>query len=253
MSLPPPQDPWAVPSDTPHPGMPGPPVRPGPAYPPGPGQAYPPTTAMPGPAYPPTATGQPRPPAPKKKLTLDKVMLGVVGISAIVACGVSILAPDSTKPATTNAAASETPSVVVTTEKVAASAPPVAVTQSARPTVTTTAPATRTAKPTPVRTTVKPVYYTNCDAVFDAGESDLRKSDPGYRKALDRDGDGIACESDGTDEEPVVDDEPDTGGTDPRFSTCAAAKKAGYGPYTEGEDPEYDWYQDRDKDGVVCE
>lgn len=44
------------------------------------------------------------------------------------------------------------------------------------------------------------------------------------------------------------------GGTDdPRFSTCAEANSAGYGPYTSGVDSEYAWYQDRDGDGVVCE
>ncbi|MDX6740078.1 excalibur calcium-binding domain-containing protein [Actinocorallia sp. A-T 12471] len=40
---------------------------------------------------------------------------------------------------------------------------------------------------------------------------------------------------------------------DPRFGTCAAANAAGYGPYVQGSDPEYAWYIDRDKDGVVCE
>jgi len=40
---------------------------------------------------------------------------------------------------------------------------------------------------------------------------------------------------------------------DPDFGTCKAAKAAGYGPYYEGSDPEYDWYTDRDGDGVVCE
>lgn len=43
------------------------------------------------------------------------------------------------------------------------------------------------------------------------------------------------------------------GATDPRFDTCGEANDKGYGPYTEGEDPEYDWYQDRDGDGEVCE
>nr|WP_269810757.1 DUF1524 domain-containing protein [Kineosporia rhizophila] len=42
-------------------------------------------------------------------------------------------------------------------------------------------------------------------------------------------------------------------GSDPRFSTCAAAKRAGYGPYVRGRDAEYDWYRDADSDGVVCE
>ena len=42
-------------------------------------------------------------------------------------------------------------------------------------------------------------------------------------------------------------------GLDPRFSTCTEAKAQGYGPYVRGQDPEYDWYIDRDGDGVVCE
>jgi hypothetical protein len=41
--------------------------------------------------------------------------------------------------------------------------------------------------------------------------------------------------------------------TDPRFPTCKAAIKAGYGPYRQGVDPEYDWYRDADHDGVDCE
>jgi hypothetical protein len=43
-------------------------------------------------------------------------------------------------------------------------------------------------------------------------------------------------------------------GTDPRFASCAEAKRNGYrGPYVRGVNPEYAWYQDRDRDGVVCE
>ena len=41
--------------------------------------------------------------------------------------------------------------------------------------------------------------------------------------------------------------------TDPRFGTCREANAAGYGPYRRGVDAEYDWYQDRDHDGLVCE
>jgi hypothetical protein len=40
---------------------------------------------------------------------------------------------------------------------------------------------------------------------------------------------------------------------DPQFGTCGEAKDAGYGPYHQGSDPEYYWYQDRDGDGAVCE
>lgn len=44
-----------------------------------------------------------------------------------------------------------------------------------------------------------------------------------------------------------------TAGLDPRFSTCTEAKAHGYGPYYQGRDPEYYWYEDRDHDGIVCE
>lgn len=40
---------------------------------------------------------------------------------------------------------------------------------------------------------------------------------------------------------------------DPRFDTCKEANANGYGPYVEGEDPEFEWYRDRDGDGMVCE
>jgi Skp family chaperone for outer membrane proteins len=43
------------------------------------------------------------------------------------------------------------------------------------------------------------------------------------------------------------------GGTDPRFSYCYEANDAGYGPYYQGTDPEYGWYDDADNDGIVCE
>jgi hypothetical protein len=43
-------------------------------------------------------------------------------------------------------------------------------------------------------------------------------------------------------------------GTDPQFSSCAEAARNGFnGPYYQGVDPEYEWYQDRDNDGIVCE
>jgi len=46
---------------------------------------------------------------------------------------------------------------------------------------------------------------------------------------------------------------PPGGGTDPRFGTCREANAHGFGPYRQGTDPEYAWYQDRDHDGLVCE
>lgn len=40
---------------------------------------------------------------------------------------------------------------------------------------------------------------------------------------------------------------------DPNYGTCSLAQANGAGPYVQGVDPEYEWYRDRDKDGVVCE
>lgn len=38
-------------------------------------------------------------------------------------------------------------------------------------------------------------YYANCSEARAAGAAPLYRGDPGYRPALDRDGDGVACES----------------------------------------------------------
>lgn len=43
-----------------------------------------------------------------------------------------------------------------------------------------------------------------------------------------------------------------TGALDPRFTSCAKAKAAGYGPYDSSR-PEYGWYNDGDADGIACE
>jgi micrococcal nuclease len=39
------------------------------------------------------------------------------------------------------------------------------------------------------------VYYENCDAARDAGADPVREGDPGYGVHLDRDGDGVGCET----------------------------------------------------------
>lgn len=46
---------------------------------------------------------------------------------------------------------------------------------------------------------------------------------------------------------------PAAASTDPQFSYCYEANNAGYGPYFRGQDPEYNWYEDADGDGEVCE
>lgn len=41
------------------------------------------------------------------------------------------------------------------------------------------------------------VSYPNCDAVRAAGKAPIRRGEPGYAPKLDRDGDGIACDTEG--------------------------------------------------------
>lgn len=40
---------------------------------------------------------------------------------------------------------------------------------------------------------------------------------------------------------------------DQKFKTCKAAQEAGFGPYRQGFDPEYSYYEDNDGDGTVCD
>lgn len=56
------------------------------------------------------------------------------------------------------------------------------------------APATTAPKTAPPAAPPKNVYYKNCAAARAAGAAPLYVGEPGYRKALDRDGDGVACE-----------------------------------------------------------
>lgn len=48
----------------------------------------------------------------------------------------------------------------------------------------------------PVEASAEPVkvFYANCAAARGAGAAPIDKGEPGYRKALDRNGDGVACE-----------------------------------------------------------
>jgi len=57
------------------------------------------------------------------------------------------------------------------------------------------AAAQQAAKPQPAPVQQAPAaYYANCTAAKAAGAAPLYAGQPGYRSALDRDGDGIACE-----------------------------------------------------------
>jgi hypothetical protein len=102
---------------------------------------------------------------------------------------------------TTSAGSSAPSATPVTTP--ARSAPttttttPVPTTPSASttPTTVTASKAPTTPAPTVVpSTSPADVVYQNCAEVRAAGKAPLHRGDPGYSSALDRNGDGVACE-----------------------------------------------------------
>ncbi len=55
--------------------------------------------------------------------------------------------------------------------------------------------ATTRPAPEPTEDEEEDVYYANCSAARAAGAAPLYVGEPGYRRALDRDGDGVACDA----------------------------------------------------------
>jgi type IV secretory pathway VirB10-like protein len=101
------------------------------------------------------------------------------------------------------------------------------------------------------------VAYDNCSEAEDAGVTPLYAGDPGYADHLDRDGDGVACESGSSDPEPEPEpeepsDEDEDDGGEVYYENCDAARAAGAAPVHAG-DPGYGSHLDRDGDGVGCE
>jgi len=160
-----------------------------------------------------TVTYPPRRQNPPSKYLALWIALPVV--ATLVVCGAigSAFSDDNDKDATPRPIASVVATTATTADAdTAADASPTA-TPTATPTPaerTTTAAATpaTTTKTTRTTTTTKPpagggtttkppaqVYYRNCDEVRAAGAAPLYAGQPGYRTALDRDKDGVACEN----------------------------------------------------------
>ncbi|WP_432834064.1 excalibur calcium-binding domain-containing protein [Dactylosporangium sp. CA-092794] len=138
------------------------------------------------------------------------IVLGsVVGVLCLVICtcvGIGLAnSPDKNDPeqrrdapaVETRAPAAVSPSVVVTSAAPRATTAPPVVTDTEPPVATPPVVVPTTAEPPAEEATDDPgtdVYYKNCAEARSAGAAPLYRGDPGYRKALDRDGDGVACE-----------------------------------------------------------
>jgi hypothetical protein len=146
----------------------------------------------------------------KAKRVTSLVAFGVISTSAFCCGGLTVLgaivgpAPQkSPKPKSPAAQVVETPVEVTPSLTQSPYATPTAVPTTPAPVPTTEAPAPP--PPPPVATTTTKaapppppppveIYYPNCDAVRAAGAAPLYVGQPGYRPALDRDHDGVACE-----------------------------------------------------------
>ncbi|MFI9585116.1 excalibur calcium-binding domain-containing protein [Streptomyces sp. NPDC052236] len=108
--------------------------------------------------------------------------------------------------------------------------------------------------PKPKPTPAKPkVSYGNCTAVRAAGAAPIRSGQPGYGPHLDRDGDGIGCESSsGGSGGSGGSSTSGGGGGSTYYKNCTAVRAAGADPIRSGE-PGYGRHLDRDGDGVGCE
>ncbi|MEV4138117.1 excalibur calcium-binding domain-containing protein [Dactylosporangium sp. NPDC049742] len=96
-----------------------------------------------------------------------------------------------------DASGSASPSASASPSPSSSPSPSAPVTAVAAPTTTIAIPPVPTVDvPTTEPTQEQPaaVYYANCTEVRQAGAAPLHRGEPGYRKALDRDGDGVACE-----------------------------------------------------------
>nr|WP_307890974.1 excalibur calcium-binding domain-containing protein [Acidipropionibacterium jensenii] len=96
-------------------------------------------------------------------------------------------ASGSAKAAVAKKTAVKAPAKKTTAKKAAAKAPAKKKTVAKKTTAKKKVPAKSTAKKSAV-------YYKNCAAAKKAGAAPLYRGHPGYRSALDRDNDGIACE-----------------------------------------------------------
>lgn len=123
--------------------------------------------------------------------------------SAVVPAAETTSTSATSTSATTTSAASSTASSTTTTSVEATTSttvdvPNPAVTETRTRTPLPTAPEVTTTTPAPVPTVPDEqgsVYFGSCKQAKAAGAAPLYRGSPGYSSRLDRDGDGVACES----------------------------------------------------------
>ena len=148
----------------------------------------------------------PQPTRPAPKWARKRYVLPVIGFAFFIGIGAGASDPQTTD--TKAAAAKPGPTITVTATTTAEAkakaeaAPTVTATETVKVKVTKTV----TARPADgsgsddsasdgISTGGGSTYYANCTAARAAGAAPVRRGQPGYGSHLDRDGDGIGCDS----------------------------------------------------------
>jgi hypothetical protein len=132
-------------------------------------------------------------PRKNRRPLLIGVGSGLAGLCVLCSC-VGFLASKDDKsgnqerPAVPAAVTSANTATSVAATRAAVTTPPAVVV------TTTVAPPPVVVETTTAATDDEDVYYKNCTEARNAGAAPLHRGEPGYRAALDRDGDGTACE-----------------------------------------------------------
>jgi hypothetical protein len=137
----------------------------------------------------PITTGRPR--RKIRHMSRRRLTATVIVLLALAGCG------STAKPAARPLAPAGSASPSTSPSPSGSPSPSASVTAVAAPTTTVPVPPVPTVDvPTaePTRDEPEDVYYANCTEAKQAGAAPLHRGEPGYRKALDRDGDGVACE-----------------------------------------------------------
>jgi Excalibur calcium-binding domain len=231
-----------------------------------------------------------------QRLLTSKIAIAVFAL-LVVCCGGSIAYgvthPQPSQPShdpSATTSSHSTPSRAISSQAtVPGKPPPVSLTPKARPTTaggsskttphktSPTTPSQRPSKnaphqpapsapgPQPSKTSATPgpsaPYYANCADAWRAGAAPLHRGQPGYRRALDGDGNGVACEHPPRSKSPTQappapvptsQEQAPPEGPEPYYRNCSEAWKAGAAPLHRGE-PGYRRGLDSDGDGIACE
>ena len=142
-----------------------------------------------------------RPDPPRRGHRALWIALGGAGAILALCCGgIAAIGTEASHKTTPTRSSSASPSAM--SPSLIAENSPAASTATVTEQATTraTTPPTTAAHATPPtveETTTPPpadVYYANCAAARAAGAAPIYQGEPGYRPALDRDHDGVACE-----------------------------------------------------------